>query len=163
MLTESQFDSTDFRILNELALDARIAFSRIADKLNVSNTLVHQRVRKLQETGLLTDPVYKLDAERLGYDSSAYCQIMLTNAKFLRPVVSKLEHIPEVVECVNIAGRYAIMVKLYAINNSHLRDIIYENIQTIDGVEETNTVVSFETAFSRGIPIPGFDDKESLK
>ena len=160
MLAESQFDSTDFRILNELAQDARIAYSRIADKLNVSNTLVHQRVRKLQEAGLLTDPVYNLDAERLGYETSAYCQIMLINARYLRPVVERLERIPEVVECVNIAGRYAIMVKLYAVNNSHLRDIIYENIQTIEGVEETNTVVSFETSFSRGIPIPGFKDKE---
>ena len=160
MLAESQFDSTDFRILNELAQDARIAYSRIADKLNVSNTLVHQRVRKLQEAGLLTDPVYNLDAERLGYETSAYCQIMLINARYLRPVVERLERIPEVVECVNIAGRYAIMVKLYAVNNSHLRDIIYENIQSIEGVEETNTVVSFETSFSRGIPIPGFKDKE---
>ncbi len=142
-----------------MAKDARIPFSRLADKLNVSNTLVHQRVRKLQDAGVLTDPVYKLDAETLGYQTSAYCQIMLSNAKFLRPVVAALKEIPEVVECVNIAGRYAIMVKMYAINNSHLRDIIYEYIQTIDGVEETNTVVSFETSFSRGIPIPGFHDK----
>ena len=160
MPSESQFDSIDFRIVHELSQDARIAFSRLAEKLNVSNTLVHQRVRKLQEAGLLTDPVYNLDAETLGYDTSAYCQIMLANARFLRPVVAALEKIPEVVECVNIAGRYAIMVKLYAVNNSHLRDIIYENIQTIEGVEETNTVVSFETSFSRGVPIPGFRDKE---
>lgn len=150
----------DFRIVHELAKDARIPFSRLADKLNVSNTLVHQRVRKLQDAGVLTDPVYKLDAETLGYQTSAYCQIMLANAKYLRPVVAALKEIPEVVECVNIAGRYAIMVKMYAINNSHLRDIIYEYIQTIEGVEETNTVVSFETSFSRGIPIPGFYDKD---
>jgi len=157
---EGQFDNVDFRIVHELAKDARIPYSRLADKLNVSNTLVHQRVRKLQEAGLLTDPVYQLNAETLGYQTSAYCQIMLSNARYLRPVVAELKKIPEVVECVNIAGRYAIMVKMYAINNSHLRDIIYEFIQTIEGVEETNTVVSFETSFSRGIPIPGYHDKE---
>ena len=160
MQLESQFDSVDFRIIHELAKDARIAYSRLAEKLKVSNSLIHQRVKKLQEAGLLTDPVYQLDAERLGYQTSAYCQIMLQNARFLRPVVGELKKIPEVVECVNIAGRYAIMVKLYARNNSHLRDIIYENIQTIQGVEETNTVVSFETSFSRTIPVPGFHDKE---
>jgi Lrp/AsnC family transcriptional regulator for asnA, asnC and gidA len=157
---ESQFDSIDFRILQALANDARIAYSRLAEQLNVSNSLVHQRVRKLQDAGMLTDPVYQLDAERLGYDTSAYCQIMLTNARYLRSVVEALSKIPEVVECVNIAGRYAIMVKLFAINNSHLRDIIYEGIQTITGVEETNTVVSFETSFSRGVPIPGFHINE---
>lgn len=163
MSSESQFDSVDYRIVNELARDARMPYSHLAEKLNVSNSLIHQRVRKLQEAGLLTAPVYRLDAETLGYQTSAYCQIMLVNARYLRPVVSALKQIPEVVECVNIAGRYAIMVKLYAINNSHLRDIIYEKIQEIDGVEETNTVVSFETSFSRSIPIPGFESKEPLQ
>ena len=161
MSVESQFDSIDFRILHALANDARIPYSRLAEQLNVSNSLIHQRVRKLQDAGMLTDPVYQLDAERLGYDTSAYCQIMLSNARYLRSVVDALRKIPEVVECVNIAGRYAIMVKLYAINNSHLRDIIYEGIQTIAGVEETNTVMSFETSFSRGVPIPGFHNNET--
>jgi len=157
---ENQFDSIDFRILHALANDARVPYSRLAEQLNVSNSLVHQRVRKLQDAGMLADPVYQLDAERLGYDTSAYCQIMLSNARYLRSVVDALRKIPEVVECVNIAGRYAIMVKLFAVNNSHLRDIIYEGIQTIAGVEETNTVVNFETSFSRGVPIPGFHNND---
>ena len=160
MSVENQFDSIDFRILHALANDARVPYSRLAEQLNVSNSLVHQRVRKLQDAGMLAAPVYQLDAERLGYDTSAYCQIMLSNARYLRSVVDALRKIPEVVECVNIAGRYAIMVKLFAVNNSHLRDIIYEGIQTIAGVEETNTVVNFETSFSRGVPIPGFHNND---
>ena len=155
MVTENQFDSTDFRILHELSRDARIAYSRLAEKLNVSNTLIHQRIRKLTESGLLGKPIYRLEAEALGYETSAYCQIMLAHARFLRPVVEALRAIPEIVECVNIAGRYAIMVKIFTVNNTHLRDIVYDEIQTIEGVEGTNTVMSFETAFSRTLPIPG--------
>ena len=162
MGSEYQFDSIDLRIIDALSKNARIAYSRLAEELNVSNSLIHQRIRKLHEAGLLKQSVYQLDAQRLGYETCAFCQIMLNNARFLRPVVKELQKIPEVVECVNIAGRYAIMVKLYAINNSHLRDIIYDKIQTIEGVEETNTVVSFETPFSRGIPIPGIDTKDEL-
>ena len=45
------------------------------------------------------------------------------------------------------------MVKIFATNNRHLRDIIYEKIQPIDAVEGTNTTISFETAFSRTVPI----------
>ena len=102
MSVESQFDSIDFRILHALANDARIPYSRLADLLNVSNSLVHQRVRKLQEAGMLTDPVYQLDAERLGYDTSAYCQIMLSNARYLRSVVDALRKIPEVIHSPHI-------------------------------------------------------------
>lgn len=160
MAPESQFDSLDLRIIEALSKNARIAYSKLAEDLNVSNSLIHQRVRKLRDAGLLKESVFKVDAQRLGYDTCAFCQIMLRNARYLRPVIQELRKIPEVVECVNIAGRYAIMVKLYAINNSHLRDIIYDRIQMIDGVEETNTVVSFETPFTRGIPIPGIRTKE---
>ena len=160
MAPESQFDSLDLRIVAALSKDARVAFSKLAEEFNVSNSLIHQRVRKLHEGGLLKESAFKLDAQSLGYETCAFCQIMLKNSRFLRPVVDQLEQIPEVVECVNIAGRYAIMVKLYAINNSHLRDIVYDKIQMIDGVEETNTVVSFETPFTRGIPIPGIHLKE---
>jgi len=149
----------DYRIVQALTRDARIPFSRLADQLNVSNSLIHQRVRKLQDAGLLTDAVYQVDTEKLGYETSAYCQIILTHGQALQAVVEELRKIPEIVECVNIAGRYAIMVKLFTINNSHLRDIVYDKIQTIDGVEGTNTVMSFETAFSRSVAIPGIKNE----
>ena len=140
--------------------DARVPFSRLAERLNVSNSLIHQRVRKLVDAGLLKEAVYQVDTEKLGYETSAYCQIMLKEGRALRAVVEQLKKIPEIVECVNIAGRYAIMVKLFTVNNSHLRDIVYDQIQTIEGVEGTNTVMSFETAFSRTVPIPGITKTE---
>ena len=151
---EQDYDDIDMRIINALSRDARIAFSRLAQELDVSNTLIHQRIRKLKDSGLLKESVFKLDAQMLGYDTSAYCQIMLENPRHLRKVIEELEEIPEVVECVNVSGRYAIMVKLYARNNSHLRDIIYDRIEAIEGVDETNTVVNFETSFDRAVPVP---------
>ena len=78
---------------------------------------------------------------------------MLEEAKLHRAVEDELAKIPEIVECVNIAGRYALMVKIYATDNRHLRDIIYEQILTISGVEGTNTTIAFETAFNRTVPI----------
>ncbi len=78
---------------------------------------------------------------------------MLDNSKVHRKVEEELSEIPEIVECVNIAGRYAILVKIFARDNRHLRDVIYEKIQPIDGVEGTNTTMSFETAFVRTVPI----------
>ena len=152
-MTLDQLDPIDRRILNELTQDARIPFTRLAKKLRVSNTLVHQRIRKLKEAGILQQAVYKLDPWKLGYQTSAYTQVMLTDAKHHRQVEKELMKIPEIVECVNIAGRYAIIVKIYATNNRHLRDIIYEKIQPIEGVEGTNTTIAFETAFDRGMPL----------
>lgn len=150
---ENNFDALDLRILSELSSNARIAFSQLAKELNVSNSLIHQRVKKLEEMNVLRKAVYLLDPEIIGYQSVAFTQIMVTHAQYIPKVIEVLRTIKEIVECVNIAGRYAIMVKIYAVTNRHLRDIIYEKIQTIEGVEGTNTLMSFETAFRRTVSL----------
>ena len=152
-MEEIKLDAIDIRILTELTNDARIPWSRLAKKLKVSNTLVHQRIRKLKDSGVLQKATIQLDTWKLGYKTSAFTQIMLDNSKLHTKVEAQLAKIPEIVECVNIAGRYAILVKIFARDNRHLRDIIYEKVQIIDGVEGTNTTMSFETAFVRPVPI----------
>jgi len=151
-MAKNQLDPIDNRILNELTLDARIPFTKLAAKLKVSNTLVHQRIKKMKDNGILKNATIQLDPWMLGYETSAFTQIMLSDSKHHKKVEKKLASIPEITECVNISGRYAILVKIFAKNNRHLRDLIYEKIHTIDGVEGTNTTMSFETAFVRNIP-----------
>ena len=152
-MKKNQLDPIDIRILDELTSDARIPLVQLAKKLKVSNTLVHQRVAKLKAGGILKQAVYKIDPLQLGYQTSAYTMIIIKSPKSHRFVEEELKKIPEIVECVNIVGRYELMAKIYARNNRHLRDIIYEKIQTISEVEGTNTVISFETAFQRSVPI----------
>ncbi len=152
-MSEIKLDAFDQRIIEELTIDARMPLVKMAKKLKVSNTLVHQRIRKLKEIGILKNASYQLDPWKLGYKTSAYTSIMLTHAKHHRKAEMELAKIPEIVECVNISGRYALMVRIFCHNNRHLRDIIYEKIQPIEGVEGTNTTISFETAFSRNVPI----------
>ncbi len=152
-MKENQFDPIDLLILKELTSDARIAFSQLSKKLKVSNTLIHQRVKKMKEAGIITKAIYRLEPAILGYQTSAYTHIMLTNSKLHREVEAELQKIPEIVECVNISGRYALLVKIYARNNRHLRDVIYERILTIEGVEGTNSTICFETNFVRNVPL----------
>ncbi len=150
---ENQIDPIDIRILSELTNDAELPFVKLAKKLKVSNTLIHQRVKKLKEKGILKKARYEIDSYKVGFQTSAYTQIRLENNKFHKQIEDELKQIPEIVECVNISGPYAILVKILAKNNRHLRDIIYEKILEIDGVENTNSTFSFETAFRRSIPV----------
>lgn len=152
-MSKDNFDAIDLRILNELTKDARISFIALAKRLHVSNTLVHQRFKKLGQSGIMKNATFRLDYYILGYETTAYTQIRLTSAKIHKEVEEKLFSIPEIVECVNISGPYALMVKIIAKNNRHLRDIIYEKILTIDGVEGSNSTFLFETAFNRSLPL----------
>lgn len=150
---ENQLDTFDYRILDALSKDARIHFTKLAEQLNVSNSFIHQRFKKLRDMEVLTHAVYRLDPEKLGYSTAAYVQIILDHARRMKAIVEEIKQIQEVVECVNLAGRYDLMLKIYARDNSHLRDIIYDNLQTLDGVEGTNTVIVFETNFLRPVPV----------
>ena len=152
-MEKHQLDPIDIRILNELTLDARIPLIQLAKKLKVSNTLVHQRLKKMKAANIINRATYKMDPWQLGYETSAFTQIMLTDSKVHHKVEDLLKKVPEIVECVNIAGRYALLVKIHAKNNRHLRDIIYEKIHPIDGVEGTNTTIAFESVFVRNVPL----------
>ncbi|HHM21905.1 MAG TPA: Lrp/AsnC family transcriptional regulator [Bacteroidetes bacterium] len=152
-MKENQLDPIDIRILEELTSDARIPFVKLAGRLHVSNTLVHQRIKKLRQAGILKNATYRLDSWRLGYQTLAYTSILLTDSKYHRSVEVALSKIPQIIECANIAGRYALLAKLVAKDNRHLRSIIYDKIHVIDGVEGTNTTIAFETAFERGLPL----------
>ena len=152
-MKENQLDPIDVRILEELTEDARMPFVKLAKKLNVSNTLIHQRIRKLKEAGILQNAIYLVDSWKLGYQTQAYSSIILTDSKFHRQVEEALSKIPEVVECANIAGRYALLAKVVATDNRHLREIIYDKIHPVEGVEGTNTTIVFEMAFERGVPL----------
>ena len=152
-MLKNQIDAIDIRIMSELTRDAEIPFIRLAKMLKVSNTLIHQRVRKLKEKGILTKARFQIDPYIVGYQTTSYIQIRLDNSAYHKKVESKLVEIPEIIECVNFSGPYAILVKVIARNNRHLRDNIYENILEIEGVQGTNSTFSFETAFSRGVPL----------
>jgi Lrp/AsnC family transcriptional regulator for asnA, asnC and gidA len=151
---ENQIDSTDIRIINALMEDGRIAYSALADKIGSSNTLVHQRVKKLKDQGVLKKPVFLVSPEHAGYDTTAIVLIIVRDASQITEVITALKGMPEVVNCMSIMGRYDLMVRIYAVNNRHLQDIVHDKLQAIPGVEGTNTMVAFEVAFERQIRIP---------
>lgn len=154
---ENQIDSTDIRIINALMEDGRIPYSALADKIGSSNTLVHQRVKKLKDQGVLKKPVFLVSPEHAGYDTTAIVLIIVRDASQINEVITALKGMPEVVNCMSIMGRYDLMVRIYAVNNRHLQDIVHDKLQAIHGVEGTNTMVAFEVAFERQIRIPDSD------
>ena len=110
----SQLDYIDQEILLALKKDARKAYSKIALELNISNSLVHQRIKKLKDDGLIKKADLLLDEKKLGYSTKAYVGIRLKEARYAEKVVNALQTIPEVTECNYVSGKYAIFVLIYS-------------------------------------------------
>ena len=150
---KNQFDYIDKQILSQLRKDARKAFSQIAEELKVSNSLIHQRIKKLTTEGVIKNAEFVLDERKLGYKTKSYTGIRLREARFAKEVMRELKKIDEIVECNFVSGNYAIFILIYAKDNEHLQKILYDKVHLINGVAGTDTFICFDTCFKRSSPI----------
>ncbi len=148
-----QLDYIDTQILQALKADARKAFSKIAESLKISNSLVHQRIKKMSLEGIIKKADLVLDEKKLGYRTKSYVGIRLKEARYAAQVVDSLKEILEVTECNYVSGKYAIFALVYAKDNDHLRSILYNQIHDIEGVGGTESFICFTTKFNRSVPI----------
>ena len=86
------------------------------------------------ERGVITGSGYRVNPKDLGYTTCTYIGVRLERAAMYREVLPQIEAIPEVVECHYTTGPYSMLIKLYAVDNSHLMHILSNRIQSIAGV-----------------------------
>lgn len=150
---DNQFDYVDQQILIKLRDDARKPYSKIAQELKISNSLVHQRIKKLIADGVIKNAEFILDEKKLGYHTKSYTGIRLREARFAESVMEELSQIDEIVECNYVSGNYAIFILIFAKDNEHLKDILYKQVHLIHGVAGTDTFICFDTGFKKNVPI----------
>ena len=86
-------DYLDREIIHKLSENGRISFSDLAKELNISNSLVHLRVRKLQESGIITGFSVKLNPKEIGFETTTYTGIVTKEARFSYSIAEKLKEI----------------------------------------------------------------------
>ncbi|MBR3399590.1 MAG: Lrp/AsnC ligand binding domain-containing protein [Prevotella sp.] len=148
-----KIDALDMKILSILSKNARIAFKDVAAECNVSRAAIHQRVQHLIEDGVITGSGFDVNPKSLGYSTCTYVGITLDRGNLYKKVVEKLQHIPEIVECHFTTGPYTMLVKLYARDNEQLMDLLNNQLQSIDGVVATETLISLEQSIKREVPV----------
>jgi Lrp/AsnC family transcriptional regulator, regulator for asnA, asnC and gidA len=146
-------DQIDIGILVLLEENARRPYSEIAAQLAISNTMVHQRVQKLKENGILIKNTIQIDEAQLGYEWSAFTGIILKEDSGSADIVDALQAIPEVTECYYITGQYTLYIRIVAKNSKHMRAVLYDKIDHIPGVLKTESLIHFGTAFKRNAPL----------
>ena len=157
-MSHHKLDELDKKILKMVASDARIPFLEVARACNVSGAAIHQRMQKLTSAGILKGSRFIIDPEKVGYETCAYIGLNLKDPETFDVVVERLKDIPEVVECHYTTGDYDMFIKIYAVNNHHLLNIIHDKLQPL-GLSRSDTIISFNSAFSRQLPITDTDDE----
>ena len=152
-MSNHQLDNTDKKILNMLMENARVPFLEVARECGVSGAAIHQRVNKLDESNIFKGSRYIINEKILGYNTCAYIGVHFEKGSVYKAVVEELKKIPEVTECHYTTGTYALFLKIYAKDNSHLMQILNTTIQQIPGISSTETFISLEQSIDRQISL----------
>src|SRR5210317_7918 len=146
-------DGIDKEILRFLMEDARKPILEIARHIGISGAAIHQRLRKLESSGIIKGSKFIVDPKVVGYNTMAYVGIFLDKAMSNPKAIKALKDIPEVLECHYTTGNWSILIKVLCRDNAHLMDLLNKKIQQIEGVSRTETFISLDQQIDRQIQL----------
>ncbi len=146
-------DGIDKEILRDLMQDARKPILEIARKIGISGAAIHQRLRKLESSGLIAGSKFVINPKKLGYATMAFIGIYLDKAMRNPEAVKQLREIPEVLECHYTTGNWSILIKILCKDNEHLMNVLNHKVQSIEGVSRTETFISLNQQIDRQITL----------
>lgn len=132
-------DKIDLVIINTLQKDGRTPFTQIAKSVGVTESTIRSRYANLVERGILRT-IAVIDPFSVGYNSPAVVGISVVPG-MNNAVAQALKKMPEVSSLVLTMGSYDLVVEVFCRDRLHLTEVITDLIQSIPGVQDTETLV----------------------
>ena len=148
-----EIDNLDIQILSILMVDATTPYTEIAKKLIVSGGTIHVRMKKMQELGIIIGSNLVIDPQKIGYDVCAFLGIYLEKGSIYKDAVEKLRKVKEIVELHYCTGAYSMFAKIICRDTVHLREVLNDKVQAVEGIQRTETFISQEESIKRQIEL----------
>ncbi len=135
------FDNIDKSILDHLQNDSKITTKELSFRLNLSNTAIYERIKKLEKNGVIKKYVALVDREKIGKPFVVFCQIKLVqhSHEYVNKFESEIVKFEEVLECFNIGGEYDYILKIIVENMKSYRDFLNNKLTTLDRISSTHS------------------------
>ncbi len=141
-------DEIDRRILRILQDDCKTSLAKIGAAVGLSAPSVIERIRKLEQAGVISGYHAVLDARRLGLDVTAFIGVSIGHPRMIPTFESSIDGFEDVLECHHVTGEHSLLLKVKTRNTATLERLISE-IRSIEGVERTETIVVLSTHTER--------------
>lgn len=138
-------DQIDKRILEILAASSRSSASEIGKLVDLSLPAVSERIRKLEESGVIEQFAIRLNRPACGFHLLAMICVTLGSTASIEPFRKAIVEFPQVLECHHMAGDYDYMLKVLVSGTDELEDFLSHALKSIDGVVKTNTSIVLST------------------
>ncbi len=135
-------DKNDMAILKLLQQNAIITVKEIASKIHLSTTPVHERIKRLEQNGVIKQYATLLDAAKVKKGLMVICYVSLKdhNKKAGTKFINTIHELPEVIECYNISGEFDFMLKVVAENMDAYYDFHVNKLGQIENMGHLQSV-----------------------
>jgi Lrp/AsnC family leucine-responsive transcriptional regulator len=138
-----------------LQRDSRTTQVQIAAAVGLSQPSVADRIRKLEESGVVRGYVARVDPRRLGNDISAFIGVRVSHPRHHDAFARGIQEIPEVLECHRVAGLDSYLLKVITRDTSALDELISGTLRRLAGVTRTHTtIVLISVKETTAVPLP---------
>ena len=149
---EYHLDKIDKEIIYMLMDNAKTSLAQISKNVGISTTAVHQRIKKLENAGVMENSISFLNPRKIGFKVVSFIGVFLEQPSHYQDAIKALKEINEVVEAHYTTGDYTVYLKVLCRDNDHLMEIL-NKIQKLKGVTRTETFISIEQSISRQLKV----------
>lgn len=142
----TRLDSLDRRILILLQEDGRATQQEISRTIGLSQPAVAERIRKLEDRGIIQGYVARVDPAKLGKDITAFVGVGIEHPRFFDGFVERVKTLHDVLECHRVAGQDSYLLKIRTENTRSLDKLLVEGLRTIPGVTRSFTTIVLSSA-----------------
>ena len=147
-----KLDAIDKKIIYMLMENAKTSLAQISKNIGISTTAVHQRIKKLENAGVIENSVSFLNPRKIGYKVVSFIGVFMDQPSHFNDLIKSLNEINEIVEAHYTTGNWTVFLKVLCIDNDHLMQIL-SKIQKLKGVTRTETFISLQQSINRQLKV----------
>lgn len=134
-------DAIDYKLIELLQRNARMTQMEMANEVGLSQPAVAERMRKLEQEGVIRGYAAQVDARKLGKDISAFIGVSIEHPRYNAGFAKKILALPDVLECHRVTGSDSYLLKVVTENTESLDRLISDLLRVIPGVTRTLTSI----------------------
>ena len=149
-----EIDDIDRRLLHLLQTQARMSITELAERVNLSTTPCARRMKRLEESGVITGYHLQTDAQKLGYPLAIFIAISMDRhtAERFEQFELKIQSFDEVISCSIVTGRTEdYLIKVRVRDMAHYEEFLLHRLNRIEGVAQVHTSFELREVFNRSM------------
>ena len=134
-------DAHDHRLIDHLRTDGRASMQALSELTGLSRSAVFNRVKRLEESGVIRNYGARIDRKQLGLEIHAFCNVQLKqhDSRYLKEFEARIGDFPEVRACFHIAGGYDYLLEVQVRNMSAYHRFISERLAAMDNIGQVQS------------------------